>query len=316
VVLLLPEPVATEVDGLRRACGDTALGTIAPHITVVPPVNVREDDLGAGLAALRSAAASVLAGPFTLTLGPASTFGPASPTLFLDVGGDRPTLQRLRDAVFRAPLHRPVDHPFQPHVTLATEIERGRLEAAVTALADYRQAVEIERVTLLEQRRDGDGRRSWVALADAALGPSFVVERGGLRLAVSDTAVPDPEARALLAEAGRGCPGRTAAPPDRPIASELASRRYLVARADARIVGVLVLAGLAGDRPSVAGVHVTSEHRRGGIGRLLVERAVDGLRPAQWLEADPAVIPAAWLAALGWRRGSESPRNGLWMRKR
>ena len=42
VVLLVPEPAATEIQGLRRAVDDPALDSIPPHLTLVPPVNVRE----------------------------------------------------------------------------------------------------------------------------------------------------------------------------------------------------------------------------------------------------------------------------------
>ena len=45
VVLLVPPPVAGEIDGLRRAVGDGALGKVAPHVTLVPPVNVRDERL-------------------------------------------------------------------------------------------------------------------------------------------------------------------------------------------------------------------------------------------------------------------------------
>jgi hypothetical protein len=45
VVLLVPDPWAAEVDGLRRALGDEALDRVAPHITLVPPSNVSDEDL-------------------------------------------------------------------------------------------------------------------------------------------------------------------------------------------------------------------------------------------------------------------------------
>jgi 2'-5' RNA ligase len=56
VALLLPDPAATEVDGLRRALGDGSLGRIPAHLTLVPPVNVRADDMPAALDLLRRAA--------------------------------------------------------------------------------------------------------------------------------------------------------------------------------------------------------------------------------------------------------------------
>ena len=53
VALLLPEPLDVEVDALRRACGDPMLERVRPHVTLVPPVNVRAGPgrRGAGRAA-------------------------------------------------------------------------------------------------------------------------------------------------------------------------------------------------------------------------------------------------------------------------
>ena len=45
VALEITGAVASEVDGLRRAIGSSALGRISPHLTLVPPVNVAESDL-------------------------------------------------------------------------------------------------------------------------------------------------------------------------------------------------------------------------------------------------------------------------------
>src|SRR5687767_10146098 len=53
VALLLTGQLGHEVDGLRRALGDGALGRIPPHLTLVPPVNVRDDRMADALAVLR-----------------------------------------------------------------------------------------------------------------------------------------------------------------------------------------------------------------------------------------------------------------------
>jgi 2'-5' RNA ligase len=184
VALLVPPPVGAEVDGLRRACGDGALGRIPPHCTLVPPVNVREDRMSDALAHLRAAAS--VTRPFTVELGPAESFLPDSPVLYLAVGGDGlDALVLLRDRVFSEPLSRPVTWPFVPHVTLAEEMEARRIEASVRALANYRAEVTFDRVHLLEE---GDGR-VWTPIADIEFAAPAVVGRGGLELelAVSDT---------------------------------------------------------------------------------------------------------------------------------
>ena len=106
VALLLPSPVAEEVDGLRRAVGDPSLGRIPAHLTLVPPVNLREERLHDALNVLRSAAAA--ARPFTMGLGPPATFLPHNPVLYLAVPVGTSRVHTLRDAVFQRPLSRVV----------------------------------------------------------------------------------------------------------------------------------------------------------------------------------------------------------------
>jgi 2'-5' RNA ligase/GNAT superfamily N-acetyltransferase len=196
VALLLDPPLADEIDGLRRAVGDRALGRIPPHVTLVPPVNVAERDLASALARLRDAAASV-SGPMRLVLGPPATFLPDNPVLHLPVGGDTDALGRVRATVFAGPLSRPEAWPWTPHVTLADEADPARLEAALRVLGGYQAGFEADRLVLLEERKTGKARR-WRPLADAVFGPRLVVGRGGLELELTLGRLLDPEAAALL----------------------------------------------------------------------------------------------------------------------
>ncbi len=173
MALLLPPPLDAEIDGLRRALGDGALGRIPAHLTLVPPLNVREDRLGEALAVLRKAAAATR--PFTVALGPPSTFLPDNPTLHLSVP-DGVAVRALRDRVFVDPLARSLTWPFVPHVTLADEADPDRIEAALAVLADYRVEVTFNRVHLL---REGPGR-IWTPIADATFAVPSVIGRGGL----------------------------------------------------------------------------------------------------------------------------------------
>lgn len=186
VALLVPAPQSEEVDGLRRALGDGALGRVPAHLTLVPPVNVAERDLGDALELLGAAAA--VTSPFTLSLGPPATFWPDAPVVHLAAGGDVVALDRLRERVFQPPLARTLSWPFVPHVTLADEAAPDRIEAAVTALGSYRTEVRFERVHLLEE---GQGR-VWSVAADAAFRKPAVVARGGLALELTVSERADP----------------------------------------------------------------------------------------------------------------------------
>ena len=190
MALLVPPPLDAEIDGLRRALGDGALGRIPAHLTLVPPVNVHEDRLGHALAVLRGAAAATP--PFAVTLGPPATFLPDNPTVHLAVADDAP-VRSLRDRVFVEPLARTLTWPFVPHVTLADEAEPARIEAALAALADYRVVATFSRVHLL---REGPGR-VWAPIADAAFAVPAVVGRGGLPVELTVSDALDPEAAAV-----------------------------------------------------------------------------------------------------------------------
>ena len=215
MVLLVPSPLAEEVDGLRRACGDPVLDQVAPHITLVPPVNVREVDLPGALAVLRRAAAR-RPGPLELTLGPVTTFPTDEHIAYIEVdgGGADPERQRralaeLRTVVFVPPFQRQLDHDFVPHVTIGQGLDGPRLASVVEACVDYRdRQVRVEALHLLEQRHDDRGRR-WVPVADVVLGPPVIVGRGGLPTELHSGELVDPEAGAWLAPTvGPRRPGR------------------------------------------------------------------------------------------------------------
>lgn len=166
VVLLVPEPWSTEIDGLRRALGDDALGRVPPHVTLVPPVNVRDDDLPVALDLVHGAAAACP--PLDVRLGPTASFAPISPVAYLAVSGEPAAMSALvglRDAVQQGPLERPSDLPFVPHVTVAIELPDDRLAAAVTALTQYRVDVRLDRIHVLAEAGD-----TWEPVADVALG--------------------------------------------------------------------------------------------------------------------------------------------------
>lgn len=189
--LLVPEPVRREVDGMRAALGDGSLGRVPAHLTLVPPVNVNDRDLDAALTVLRDAAAGT--GPFPVTLGPPGTFLPDNPVVHLEVGEGAADVLALRERIFRPPLERKLSWPYMPHVTLCDEGDPARIEAAATALSDYRARVTFTRVHLL-RRHEG----VWEPWADAVLGGRRVVGRGGLEVEITEADRLEPGLRAWL----------------------------------------------------------------------------------------------------------------------
>ena len=170
---------------------------IAPHLTLVPPLNVSEDDLDDVLAHVHAEARKSL--PIAIELGPLATFWPRTPVLYLEVNGDLGALSQLRRGLASGPLGPPLgrkSREFVPHLTLDQRIEPGRLHHALEALADYRAVHCFERVTILDQHAD----HRWWPLADAALGRPMVVGRGGLELELSVVGEIDPAIAAWAKE--------------------------------------------------------------------------------------------------------------------
>ena len=158
--LLVPEPFGREIEGLRRAMGES-LERVPPHITIVPPVNVPEEQVDEVFSLHRRAAANIA--PITVTLGPTATFHPVNPVVYLDVTGDDLTsIRELRTAVSVGVLDRKVDYEFVPHATIVESTTPDRIEAALVALADYRIEVTFEGVHLLREQD-----RIWRPFAEA-----------------------------------------------------------------------------------------------------------------------------------------------------
>ncbi len=265
--LLIPPPVGTEIDGIRRACGDGMFGKVDPHVTLVEPINVPGEAIGEVEAVLRDAAAGA-SGPLTCTFGPARSFGPASPVLYLGVEGDIDALATLRAAMRTGPLAREAAWPFVPHVTIGTDLSEERLDAGVAALADYSTTVTLTHVQLLQEHRDADEVRRWRPIADAALGGRSVSGRGGIELEVTEAA-------------GRSC--------------------VLTARHDGSVVGELQ-GWLDGDVARLAWLSVIEGARGLGVGRRLVaefERWAR-VRGAARLAALSASAGSEFLRSRGW----------------
>lgn len=298
VVLLVPQPLATELDGLRRALGASERERVPMHLTLVSPTNVRDRELLASLDLVRRAAAGC--GPLTLDVGPATSFAPVTPTVHLAVGGaDAEALARLRAAVTSAPpLDRPDEHEWVPHVTIAQE--HPDPDAAGLALAGWRATVTFDRVHVLRQQAD----RSWVPIADAGLAAAAVVGRGGVELTVEVTARPDPEAAALLAVDGGAEDGRPWA---------------VTARLGGRVAGT-AWGWSSGSVAIVADLAVAAAHRGQGIGRKVLA-AVESEAAARGCDAGVVAAPgegaaAALLAGAGWQAAGDAVADGrrLWRR--
>jgi len=295
VALLLDPPASVEVEGLRRALGDTSLGHVAPHLTLVPPVNVRAAELEDALRLVRRAAATQ-DGPLWVELGPVETFVPVTPVVYLGVGGpDLGRLGRLKSTVLSGPLLRAERWPWVPHVTLADEAPPEQAAAALQALAHYRSRISFDRVVVLEERG-----RHWHPLADTCFGPPRVVGRGGLELEITEGRLVGPDVLAMAeaqlggaAQPGGAQLGEAQFGEARFGGAQLREAQFgpaqlgesivLTGRREGRVAGIAAAwhGGQAGE-PVNIGVLVEAECRRQGVGRALVTALELAIRRRGW----------------------------------
>jgi 2'-5' RNA ligase/GNAT superfamily N-acetyltransferase len=257
VALVMPRPVASEIDGMRRAFGvDPAY--IPPHITLVPPVNVDSAQMGEVLSGLRDAGDAAGA-PLFLDLGPLDTFLPSNPVLFLRVGGELDRLGELRRRCLSGRLDRPDPRPFVPHVTITRGLSSDDDATARRMLGGFRTQVELDRLHLLVQVTTDVQGRHWTPTADVLLAPRHTVGTGGLEVELTTTQIADPEIRSLVRSFGSGL---------LPIAG--GSDAFVVAaRHEGRPVGA-AWGTVSGRVALVVGAIVVPDWRRRGVGAHLV----------------------------------------------
>lgn len=285
VALEVTGPVASEIDGLRRAIGSSSLGRITPHLTLIPPVNVAEADLAGALELLRAAAHEE---PIPIELGPARSFSSRSPVLFLAVSDPSGRIARLQRQLDAAPLAAPATRPSRPfsaHLTLSGRMERHDKSAAVALFAHFNVETVLSVLTLYEQHHD-EARHPWHPLADVVLGAGTPADRGGRELGFVVSRVPGPDV-ALFRDATPRLDG------GEPLAVIGRDHEIVVAGASGARVGAQLLI----DTWCVEG------GRRGeGIGRALVravERAGVGLGAERTLIAASTDAQAAFLEHVG-----------------
>jgi 2'-5' RNA ligase len=166
VALTVPEPWGDELQEQRAAYGDRLAWTIPTHITLLPPTQVpreRLPQIDEHLAEIASYSAR-----FELQLGPAATFRPVTPTVFLTVGDGFATCVRLEQGVRSGPLRRRIQYPYHPHVTLACEVADDILDKALADHAAFDARFAMASVTRYELGEEG----VWQPARDFPLAPA------------------------------------------------------------------------------------------------------------------------------------------------
>ncbi len=184
VALLFDPEVSFEIRGLRRAFG--AHQRMEPHITLVPPINLHDHQLDQAMASLRTVGASLarqLTGPLDVTIGPAASFDPVSPVLYLQVSGTEAMMAALTDTQAalheRVPFDRPPKFSYVPHVSIHEDCPSDRIQVGLEALRSFSIDTHIDRMWLL---RDNPEQDQWERVADVTFEQPAIRGNGGIAL--------------------------------------------------------------------------------------------------------------------------------------
>jgi 2'-5' RNA ligase len=152
VAIGLPEPFTSELQGWRERLGDPNAAGIPPHITLLPPTTLREEDLPLVEGHLKAVASGE--SPFEIHLRGAGTFRPVSPVVFVPLAMGISHCERVQVKVRSGPLVRELMFPYHPHVTVAHDLPERALDRAYEELAGYDARFTVWGFTLFEQGPD------------------------------------------------------------------------------------------------------------------------------------------------------------------
>ncbi len=157
VAVAIPQPHATVLANWRRRVGDPAADRVWPHVTLLPPTAVEPAELPTIEQHLTAAAAK--ASPFVMHLAGTGTFRPTSPVVFVQIARGVGDCEELEAAIRCGPLHRALDFPYHPHVTIAQEVDDAALDMAYDGLTDFVARFPVDHIVLFS--RDADRRWHW-----------------------------------------------------------------------------------------------------------------------------------------------------------
>ncbi len=145
----IPEPWTSELQEWRERLGDPRAARIPPHVTLLPPTSLAAEKLSDIEEHLRVVAAAEH--PFLMRLRGTQSFRPVSPVVFVPLVQGILDAERIQAKVRSGLLHRELDFPFHPHVTVAHDLPNPALDEALSALATFDASFTVWGFTLFEQ---------------------------------------------------------------------------------------------------------------------------------------------------------------------
>ncbi|WP_435743514.1 2'-5' RNA ligase family protein [Nocardioides sp. SYSU DS0663] len=135
VAVAIPEPWGTQLQDYRSSLGDATATMIPTHITLVPPTELREEEVPGVVEHLDAVAAG--RAPYRVHLRGTGTFRPVSPVVFVSLVEGISQCEQLAAALRRGPLAVDLSFPYHPHVTVAHHLAEERLDRAFEDLGGF-----------------------------------------------------------------------------------------------------------------------------------------------------------------------------------
>lgn len=135
VALPIPEPWGSHLQRLRVGYGETRAHHIPTHVTLLPPTSVEAQDLQDLTEHLDEVAQRHP--PFTVLLRGTGTFRPVSDVVFIQLAQGVASCERLEQDVRSGPVHRELQFPYHPHVTVVHDEPESILDRAFADLAAF-----------------------------------------------------------------------------------------------------------------------------------------------------------------------------------
>lgn len=148
VVIPVPQPHRETLRAWRQDYGGEATAPIAPHITLVSGSYLNSWEKAA--AQVRRVASTVQ--PFSIELGAAQSFRPASDVVFLPLDRGADECWELHRGLLGDALRHESAFAYHPHLTIAQNVPAAQLDAAQAALGDARLAFTADHIQLFDTR--------------------------------------------------------------------------------------------------------------------------------------------------------------------
>lgn len=145
-MLVVPDPIGSDVAAVRAAVGDELGAAIPPHITLLPPTTIDARQHEAFDEYLRRIAQN--RPPVRIALEGSDTFRPVSEVVFLSVGEGAQDCTELNALVCAGPVSTPSRFAFHPHITLAHDVHEHVLDRVAARYADVDTAFVVGEMCL------------------------------------------------------------------------------------------------------------------------------------------------------------------------